>query len=112
MSRFGTVTLQVVALLVVAGAEIAEGQETTPAMVAAAAKEGKVSWYTSVDVKVAEAVAKAFRAEYPNIEIDVERSGARLPAHQPGIPVGDPQRRCRQLLGRIALHFLEAAEVA
>ncbi len=76
MSRFGTVTLQVVALLVVAGAGIAEGQETTPAMVAAAAKEGKVSWYTSVDVKVAEAVAKAFRAEYPNIEIEVERSGS------------------------------------
>jgi len=76
VSRFGTVTLQVVALLVVAGAGIAEGQETTPAMVAAAAKEGKVSWYTSVDVKVAEAVAKAFRAEYPNIEIDVERSGS------------------------------------
>src|SRR5438105_13961146 len=52
------------------------GQETTPAMVAAAAKEGKVVWYTSVDVKVAEAVAKAFRAEYPNIEIDVERAGS------------------------------------
>src|SRR5437868_8563938 len=51
-------------------------QETTPAMVAAAGKEGKVVWYTSVDVKVAEAVAKAFRAEYPGIEIDVERSGS------------------------------------
>ena len=34
-------------------------------MVAAAAKEGKVVWYTAVDVKVAEGVAKAFRAEYP-----------------------------------------------
>ncbi len=75
MSRFGIVGLQVIALLV-AVAGIAQGQETTPAMVAAAAKEGKVVWYTSVDVKVAEAVAKAFRAEYPNIEIDVERSGS------------------------------------
>src|SRR5438128_5430950 len=54
----------------------AVGQETTPALVAAAAKEGKVVWYTSVDVKVAEAVAKAFRTEYPNIEIDVERAGS------------------------------------
>jgi iron(III) transport system substrate-binding protein len=54
----------------------ASAQETTPAMVAAAAKEGKVVWYTSVDVKVAEAVAKAFRADYPNIDIDVERSGS------------------------------------
>ena len=57
-----------------AGAALA--QETTPAMVAAAAKEGKVVWYTSVDVKVAEAVAKAFRTEYPNIDVDVERSGS------------------------------------
>jgi iron(III) transport system substrate-binding protein len=75
VSRFGTISLQVIALLL-AAIGIAEGQETTPAMVAAAAKEGKVSWYTSVDVKVAEAVAKAFRTEYPNIDIDVERSGS------------------------------------
>jgi len=75
VSRFGIVGLQVMALLVVV-AGIAQGQETTPAMVAAAAKEGKVVWYTSVDVKVAEVVAKAFRAEYPNIEIDVERAGS------------------------------------
>ena len=52
------------------------GQETTPALVAAAAKEGKVVWYTAVDVKVAEAVAKAFRAEYPDIPLEVERSGS------------------------------------
>src|SRR5438105_6302933 len=51
-------------------------QETTPAMVAAAQKEGKVVWYSSVDVKVGEAVAKAFREQYPKIEIDVERSGS------------------------------------
>ncbi len=75
MSRSGIVGLQVIALLF-AFAGIADGQETTPAMVAAAAKEGKVVWYTSVDVKVAEAVAKAFRTEYPNIEIDVERAGS------------------------------------
>jgi len=75
VSRLGIVGLQVIALLF-AFAGIAEGQETTAAMVAAAAKEGKVVWYTSVDVKVAEAVAKAFRTEYPNIEIDVERAGS------------------------------------
>src|SRR5262244_1506722 len=54
----------------------ANAQEATPAMLAAATKEGKVTWYTSVDVKVAEAVAKAFRAEYPGIDIEVERSGS------------------------------------
>ena len=54
----------------------AAGQETTPAMLAAAEKEGKVVWYTAVDVKVAEAVAKVFRAQYPRIELEVERSGS------------------------------------
>ena len=51
-------------------------QETTPAMVAAAEKEGKVVWYTAVDVKVAEAIKKIFRADYPKIDVDVERSGS------------------------------------
>ncbi len=54
----------------------AAAQETTPDLVAAAVKEGKVVWYSSVDVKVAEAVAKAFRAAYPKIQIDVERAGS------------------------------------
>jgi iron(III) transport system substrate-binding protein len=51
-------------------------QETTPAMVAAAEKEGKVVWYASVDVKVAEEVKKAFQAQYPKIEVEVERTGS------------------------------------
>src|SRR6516165_36397 len=54
----------------------AQAQETTAALVAAAKKEGKIVWYTSVDVKVAESVAQAFRAEYPGIEVEVERSGS------------------------------------
>src|SRR5947207_14799462 len=59
-----------------APAGVATAQESTQAVVAAAVKEGKVVWYTSVDVKVAEAIAKAFRAAYPGIEVDVERSGS------------------------------------
>jgi iron(III) transport system substrate-binding protein len=51
-------------------------QETTPAMVAAAEKEGKVVWYTAVDVKVAENIAKMFREQYPKIQLDVERAGS------------------------------------
>ncbi|MFZ2652398.1 MAG: extracellular solute-binding protein [Burkholderiaceae bacterium] len=51
-------------------------QATTPAMLAAAEAEGKVVWYSSVDVKVGEAVAELFRAQYPKIAIDVERSGS------------------------------------
>src|SRR5438477_695358 len=65
-----------IALLACAIAAPAAGQETTPAMVAAAAKDGKVVWYSSIDVKVSELIAKAFRADYPNIQIEVERSGS------------------------------------
>jgi len=75
VNRCLVVTLQTLAMMLLITVA-AQAQETTSTMVAAAAKEGKVVWYTSVDVKVAEAVAKAFRAEYPNIDVDVERSGS------------------------------------
>ena len=53
-----------------------EPQKITPALVEAAKKEGKVSWYTSVDLPLAERVAKVFEAAYPGISLKVERSGA------------------------------------
>ncbi len=65
-----------VAMLLAGAAMSARAQETTPAMVAAAEKEGKVVWYASVDVKVAEEVAKAFKEQYPKIEVEVERAGS------------------------------------
>jgi len=74
MCRFRIGLLAPLLALTVAG--FATAQDTTPAMVAAAVKEGKVVWYSSVDVKVAEVIAKAFRAEYPGIEVEVERSGS------------------------------------
>jgi iron(III) transport system substrate-binding protein len=48
----------------------------TPQLVEAARKEGKVVWYTSVDLPLAEKVAKSFEAKYPGITVRVERSGA------------------------------------
>ena len=48
----------------------------TPALVEAAQKEGKVIWYTSVDLPLAEKVAKAFEAKFPGIAVRVERTGA------------------------------------
>jgi iron(III) transport system substrate-binding protein len=48
----------------------------TPALIEAAKKEGKVIWYTSVDLPLAEKVGKAFEAKYPGIAVRVERSGA------------------------------------
>jgi iron(III) transport system substrate-binding protein len=62
--------------LAIALAAPAVAQETTPALLAAAEKEGKVVWYSSVDVKVAENIAKLFREQYPKIQLDVERAGS------------------------------------
>jgi len=59
---------------VVAQAPAAEA--VTPALIEAAKKEGKVVWYTSVDLPLAERVGKAFEAKYPGIAVRVERSGA------------------------------------
>src|SRR5712675_2389978 len=48
----------------------------TPTLIEAAKKEGKVVWYTSVDLPLAEKIAKSFEAKYPGIAARVERSGA------------------------------------
>jgi iron(III) transport system substrate-binding protein len=48
----------------------------TPLLIEAAKKEGKVIFYTSVDLPVAEKIAKSFEATYSGISVHVERSGA------------------------------------
>ena len=48
----------------------------TPQLIEAAKKEGKVVYYTSIDLPVAEKIAKAFEAKYPGIAVRVERTGA------------------------------------
>src|SRR5262245_6618067 len=51
-------------------------EAVTPALIEAAKKEGKAVWYTSVDLPLAERVAKAFEAKYPGVAVRVERTGA------------------------------------
>src|ERR1700723_4539661 len=51
-------------------------EPVTPALIAAAKKEGQVIHYTSTDLPVAEKLAKAFEAKYPEIAVRVERTGA------------------------------------
>ena len=48
----------------------------TPELIAAAKKEGKVVWYTSIDLKVSQEVAQRFEAKYPGVKVQVERTGA------------------------------------
>ena len=48
----------------------------TPELVEAAKKEGKVVYYTSIDLPLAEKFAKSFEAKYPGVAVRVERTGA------------------------------------
>src|SRR5437870_904604 len=48
----------------------------TPELIMAAKKEGKVIYYTSIDLPLAEKIAKSFEAKFPGIAVRVERSGA------------------------------------
>ena len=51
-------------------------EAVTPALIEAAKKEGKVVYYTSIDLPLAEKIAKSFEAKYPGIPVRVERTGA------------------------------------
>src|SRR3954466_9583967 len=51
-------------------------EPVTQALIDAAKKEGKLAFYTAMDLPVGEAFAKAFEATYPGIAVRVERSGA------------------------------------
>lgn len=59
-----------------ARAALPEPSAITPALVAEAAKEGKLTFYTAMDLPVAEALAKAFETKYSGISVQVERSGS------------------------------------
>jgi iron(III) transport system substrate-binding protein len=51
-------------------------EAVTQALVEAATKEGKLAFYTAMDLPVAERFAKAFETKYPGVAVRVERSGA------------------------------------
>ena len=48
----------------------------TPSLIEAARREGKVNWYTAMDLVVAETWAKVFEAKHPGVSVRVERSGS------------------------------------
>ncbi len=47
-----------------------------PEVVDAANKEGKAIWYTSIELGVAESIARSFMKTYPKITVQTERNGA------------------------------------
>jgi iron(III) transport system substrate-binding protein len=59
----------------VAGAAAPAPEVVTPALVSAAQAEGKVVFYTAIDIVVATEIAQSFEAAYPGIAVQVERNG-------------------------------------
>jgi iron(III) transport system substrate-binding protein len=51
-------------------------EPVTPALIEAARKEGKLVFYTAMDLQLAERFGRTFEQRYPGIAVRVERSGA------------------------------------
>jgi len=51
-------------------------EPVTPQLIEAAKKECKVVYYTAIDLKVAQGLAKNFETLYPGISVQVERTGS------------------------------------
>src|SRR6476661_3601064 len=58
-----------------ARAEAPPPEAITPQLIEAAKKEGKVVWYTSIDLSVSEKVGASFKAKF-GIDVRAERTGA------------------------------------
>ncbi|HJZ20213.1 MAG TPA: extracellular solute-binding protein, partial [Bradyrhizobium sp.] len=72
----GSAALGLTALATRVMAAAPEPVSITPALAEAARKEGKVILYSSMDLPVGEKLGKAFEAKYPDIAVQIERSGS------------------------------------
>ena len=48
----------------------------TPALIEAAKKEGKLAFYTAMDLAFAQQLGHTFEVKFPGISVRIERSGA------------------------------------
>src|SRR3979490_65022 len=78
----------------------------TPALIEAAKKEGKVVYYTSIDLPIAEKIAKAFEAAYPGIAVRVERTGAERVFQRIGQEYGSNIHAVDVVNSSDAAHFI------
>jgi len=78
----------------------------TPALVEAAKKEGKVAFYTAMDLPVAEKLGKAFEAKYAGITVRVERSGAERVFQRIAQEMASNIHACDVVNSADAAHFI------
>src|SRR5438874_9522376 len=57
-------------------AEAPPPEAITPQLIEAAKKDGKVVWYTSIDLSVSEKISASFKEKFGGIDVRVERTGA------------------------------------
>ena len=81
-------------------------EAVTPALITAAKKEGKVIHYTSVDLPLAEKVAKSFEAKYPGIAVRIERTGAERVFTRIAQERGSNIHACDVVQSSDAAHFV------
>jgi iron(III) transport system substrate-binding protein len=102
----GSAALAATVFAAPARAQAPPAAAVTPALVDAARKEGKSVWYTSVDLPVAERVAKAFEAKYPGVAVRVERSGAERIFQRIGQEYGSRIHAVDVVQSSDAAHFI------
>src|SRR5246127_5216786 len=78
----------------------------TQVLIDAAKKEGQVVYYTSTDLPVAEKLAKAFEAKYPDIAVRVERTGAERVFQRIGQEYSSNSRAVDVVNSSDAAHFI------
>jgi len=78
----------------------------TPALVEAARREGKVSFYTAMDIAVAEKFAKGFEARFPGIAVRVERTGSERLFQRIGQEMASGIRAVDVVNSADAAHFI------
>ncbi len=84
----------------------AAAEPITPAFVEAAKKEGKLAFYTAMDLPVAEKFAKAFEARFPGMSVRVERSGAERVFQRIGQEMESRIYACDVVNSADAAHFI------
>src|ERR1700734_525374 len=78
----------------------------TPALIEAAGKEGKVILYSSMDLPVGEKLGKAFEAKYPDMEVQIERSGSERLFQRLNQEFSSNIRACDVVNSSDASHFI------
>ena len=78
----------------------------TPDLIAAAKKEGKVGFYTAMDLPVAEKLAKAFEAKFSGVAVRVERSGSERVFQRIAQEMASNIHACDVMNSADAAHFI------